>query len=857
MRNNNQAVEVELARVYYKKNRRRNQILIAAIAMANFLLYAAFSIADGKIRSDYLIDVRGMGTLATVSLENGSERQFKEMEKLSYLSDVGIKKVVMKGKYQKLWSGNLTYVDDNVYVKMLKPAVTNIHGSYPVNENEVMLPVRCFQQMGIDKPELGVEIPVELEGQNGEKEYYSFFVSGYYTDYIDSAVSVPELFVSKKFLEKQKIPLFPVDRIMATQKSLEDGKTVERRLYSDITMEYDAQQIFGENPMAVQSVEGVFGSISIAAGCGFIVVFCAFILIYNVVSISMGKDIQQYGLLKMIGTTNRQLRRIACRQNIWNIIRGNIIGGCAGVIIVGVFLRYTLQRLFMQGYGESDVSGFYPWYLILTIGLLSITTFFAESLALKRVMKWNAIESVRYVEADVSYRKRQIKAADNMTICKLAWRNVTRSKRRLWLSVVSVLLGAMVALGAVVIMQGTDLTNKLEQNPDFQLGILAGIFRYPEKIPSQINDDTQVLSQKTVETIINMNEIERETVNQTRGSYAVIDFGKDAALHLRKESIRGEKSEVALATIQVVDEEYISKIEKYVENYKLSVDVESWKTGNGCILLHHNELSQILEQKAKSVIGQSVHFYSLNAYADKDNMNAYEKGSLSCAGYLDMTDKYFPELQMTSIGNMVNYFIMTKEAFQKLGFSEKIFDVSFDVKDDYKIVLHQKLSQIVQQENVNSGEMDTFYLNANYLLLQAEENRIRTANIILGVLAAFIFVIGIMNFTNSIVADHNMRKTELAVMESVGLTKVQLRRMIFMEGFYYWTIIILGLISVGSMGIWILGKAISQKLLYFKFIYPWKTLLLLALILLFINLILAQIMYYRGQKQTLNFGQSF
>lgn len=841
MRNNNQAVEKELAEVYYKKNRRRNQILMIAIAMANFLLYATFSIADGKIRSDYLIDVRGMGTVATVSLENGSERQYKEMEKLSYLSDVGVKKVVMKGKYQKLWSGNLTYIDDTAYVKLLKPAVTNIHGSYPVKENEIMLPVRCFQQMGIDKPQLGMEISIELECQNGRTECYNFFVSGYYTDYIDSAVSIPELYVSKKFLEKQEIPLFPVDRIMAVQKSLEDGKTVESRLYSDLTMEYDAQQIFGENPMVMQSVEGVFGSISIAAGCGFIVIFCAFILIYNVASISMGKDIQQYGLLKMIGTTNMQLRRIAHRQSIWNLIRGNIIGGCVGVIIVGGFLRYTLQRLFMQGLGESDVSGFYPWYLILTIGVLSITTFFAEGLALKRVMKWNAIDSVRYVEADVSYRKKRIKATDDMTICRLAWRNVTRSKRRLWLSVVSVLLGATVALGAVVIMQGTDLTNKLEQNPDFQLGILAGIFRYPGKVPSQFNDDTQVLSQKTVETISNMDEIEQKTLDQTRGSYAVIDFGKDTALYPRKESIGDEKPEVAFATIQVVDEEYVSKIENYIETYQLGVDVESWKTGNGCILLHHNELSQILEQKAEAVTGQPIHFYSLNSYADKANMDDYEKGSLSCAGYLDMTDKYFPELQMTSIGSMVNYFIMSEEAFQKLGFSEKIFDISFDVKDDYKAVIYQKLSQIVQQENVNSGEMDTFYLNANYLLLQAEENRIRTANIILGVLSAFLFVIGIMNFTNALVADHNMRKTELAVMESIGLTKRQLRQMVFMEGFYYWFIIILGLVSIGSMSIWFLGKAISQKLLYFKFIYPWKMLLLLAFILLLINLILAQI----------------
>lgn len=69
--NNNQSVISELAKAYDRQNRRQNRILITAIAMAVFLMYAAFSIAWGKIHADYLIDVRGMGTLATVSLETG------------------------------------------------------------------------------------------------------------------------------------------------------------------------------------------------------------------------------------------------------------------------------------------------------------------------------------------------------------------------------------------------------------------------------------------------------------------------------------------------------------------------------------------------------------------------------------------------------------------------------------------------------------------------------------------------------------------------------------------------------------------------------------------------------------------
>lgn len=106
-RNNNQLAIKELAQAYYKENRRQNRVLIFAIAMSVFLLYAAFSIAYGKIRSDYLIDIRGMGTVATVSLENGSKTQYDQMRSLSYIIDTGIKKSVGSATFQKYWEGQL------------------------------------------------------------------------------------------------------------------------------------------------------------------------------------------------------------------------------------------------------------------------------------------------------------------------------------------------------------------------------------------------------------------------------------------------------------------------------------------------------------------------------------------------------------------------------------------------------------------------------------------------------------------------------------------------------------------------------------------------------------------------------
>ena len=778
-RNNNQLVIKELAQAYYKDNKRQNKVLIIAIAMSVLLLYSAFSIAYGKIRSDYLIDIRGMGTVATVSLENGSEAQYEQMKSLPYIIDTGIQKTVGSATFQDYWEGQLIYLDDSAYEKMMMPAYTDIIGSYPQKADEIMLSASSLQQMEIDHPVIGMEIELRTILSEGAEETDLFSLSGYYTDYVDFSVTEPEAYVSKAFLDQQEISAFPADKIMAVTGSLQDERGIETKLYSDLTMEYAAQQVFAENPMVKQSVEGVFGSVSIAVGCGIVVILCAFMLIFNVVSITMGKEIRQYGMLKVLGTTEQQLKRIVYYQNIWNILKGIGIGAVAGIVIVKLFLPTVLQKLFMQGLGESDVTGFYPVFMAGAGILMFVTSFFATGLALRQVIKWNAIDSIRYIETGNRTKKKQ-NLATRFLILEMAWRNITRSKKRLLISVGSLLIGCITALGAEVIMIGTDITNQIEQNPDFRIGILTGIFRFPEMVPDQINDDTPVLSSEMLDTIYKMEGINETTIKTAKGSYAVIDFLADKALQPRRQSLDDPEKTLAFATLQIVDKSYVTELERYVADNNLTVDMNRFASGEGCILLHHNEMSQELELRA-----------------------------------------------------------------------EKTFDISFDIEEsEDDAVINQKLVQLIQKENQKVGIMDTFYLEANYTLLESEQNRIDTANIILGGLSLVILVIGIMNYGNMLSAVLSVRRKEIAVMQSLGLTKSQLWRMIFYEGIGYWVILILATLIAGSPVIWLLGKAIKSKLLYFKFIYPWKLLFIISVVMFIICFMFSSATYLKNRNLT-------
>ena len=329
----------------------------------------------------------------------------------------------------------------------------------------------------------------------------------------------------------------------------------------------------------------------------------------------------------------------------------------------------------------------------------------------------------------------------------------------------------------------------------------------------------------------------------------MINFGADKALQPRKESLDSDVTDMSFATLQIADRSFIEQLERYVQEYNLPVDVKSLKDGTGTILLHHHELSQVLEEKAAKSRGLPIHFYSLEANQQKD-VEKYLKGQLNCAGYLDMTDEYFPDLQTTSLGNKINYFIVSQEAFSDLGFQEKYFDLSFDAKEQEEPFVHQKLMQIIQKENQSNESMDTLYLNANSDVLKERQEEIQAANLILGVLSFAIFFVGVMNYFNTILTSIIGRTREFAVMESIGLTRVQLWKMLFLEGIYYWLIITVAMATIGSALLWTLGILIKKKLFYFQFIYPWQAMLFMALLLLLVCVALSVFMYRKSKEQS-------
>ena len=120
-----------------------------------------------------------------------------------------------------------------------------------------------------------------------------------------------------------------------------------------------------------------------------------------------------------------------------------------------------------------------------------------------------------------------------------------------------------------------------------------------------------------------------------------------------------------------------------------------------------------------------------------------------------------------------------------------------------------------------------------------------------GVLSGVIAVVGTLNFLNAILTGMIARRREFAVLQSVGMTRRQLKRMLVYEGLLYTlAAIVISLILVVASEPF-MGKMIEKMFWFFRFQYTIGPVVLAALIFIVIGAGVPLVVYCVVGKQTI------
>ena len=774
--NNNTNVIRLLSEAIRKCNKSRNRILMGAVVLCILTLTFVFGTAYGKINAEYTKNIRMDGTTASTYIEEGTKQQYEKVCSLGYVKETGRRmkmgEATESGKKESICS--IQVLDQTAWEKMMKPAYTGVHGTYPKKQQEIMLPVKTLKKLGIDNPKRGMKIALDISISFFQTEKEEFKLSGWYSAYTeDNGRSKAIGYVSEKKLKDWGYDIKDGSDILICPSNDMEWKDTEEKLYEDVPMKDNSQQIIATDTAKNWAVKEVTGSYGMAAVEAVVIICGMFLLVYNVMQISMAGDIRQMALLHTIGTTKKQLRKIYIRQ----IMRTIVPGGIAGIGLSVVLLRYLIPQLlgrqYLNGYGGAEeLQIFRVEILLLAVVFTLLVILGASEQVIWQTVNRTCIEGMHYTEQKGSKKQQHGKAghadkgavlnkkkrSETQELCFMAWKNVTRYRQGFVITVSSLFLGIEMFLIVMVITDGSDYANIINQRPDF---LIAGEFsesaqkdgsgtEYQTQSPDQDPlrsegnnfellydndyDEFSPISKKVRKQLWNLDGVKKKESYITEGAYVLSVISRDGIRPLEEDTYLGNNVEYAeeisidyasgakmikgldADTVQIVSENEIKALETYVEENKLKVDMDSLKNGTGVMIIHDHKLSQKQEKQAEKAVGETVCLSPLknketcirwNSMTDKERDKEDEKikaetlsTEYTLSGYLDNQADGFPEIHQAWHGAEGDiYYLVSEKGFNRLSTKRKTFCMELNVeKKKEKKIMHE-IQKILSAEN--------------------------------------------------------------------------------------------------------------------------------------------------------------
>ncbi len=809
--NRNKRAVKKVEKGMMKANRTRNLFAVFAIILTTFMITTVFSLGINYMENMELMQVRTAGTGADVSLALPTAEQEQKINSLDYVKTIGrqymVGSVAEKNDEGRELSIVLQYYDTTEWEDHYQRAISDINGSYPAQEDAIMLSEDALEQLGIENPTLNMEIPLSYYDKNGHQERI-FTLSGWFHSYTGTGMG----FVSADYCKDAGYTLQGEGVLSLSLNKMPDDFW---RIQDDVQLN-DDQSFRGA--VSMSSSNG-----SVIAMVIFLVLFIigsGYLLIYNVLYISISKDTRFYGLMKTIGTTQAQIKAIVKRQALILACIGIPVGIASATAVSFGIVPLFLRQGFTEGKSAMDAEVFFhPSIYILSIIFSAITVWIACNAPAKKAAKISPIEALRY-ENFAPSKKKSRNSTNGGKLHVMALHNVFRDKKRAILVFLSLFMGITVILGVNGVAGSIKGENYIEEYYDYD-------FEYIDTQFTQYERDTKEIPQfdeRFVEQIENIDGIESVTVGKT--IWAGIDFDEtvlEEFMRMKYEDssymAKGRSYEQMTAKLREYANAgeygcYITTLvdydalEKYGQNHDTPIDIEAFRRGETAIVGMDDDqfapnarlVGKTLMLTADSTDGKATDFPIGGAFTFDDYSNTLSDG-------ID---------RRKDLEIVPNVIFVSEAGMERLSQEGIISGIGVDIKD------MSELERVDRELRSVNGTLTTSEWEFNSTVGQLEEfdQMFYSVNLLGNGAAILLIVLGLTNFVNVMLTGVMARKKEFAVMESIGTTKTQISRILTLEGGIYAIISTLLIMTLGNAFLLLVADAVPGIANYAKFEYP-------------------------------------
>lgn len=845
LQNNNQEIIKKLSKRSFKVNKIRNIISILAIILTTVLFTSLFTVGVSIMDSfnTYMMMQYGMSSHVQMQeVDKGQIDIIKSNESIDK-SSIGIVKNIDSAKNPEFSTQtvNLAVYDSQSIKNSINTEM--IEGSLPKSKEDIVMPIEVLDMLKLPHKigtEANIDIPVSKDGAyTGEKKTYKFKLSGYFTYKTATAMPLHDTYISDAFYNEYKKDNEVGHTCISF--NFKDDKNLEKQvedLVKDIrpySGKYSVNPAYLDNQVTNTS-EFIKNALPIIL-LVFIILTSGYLLIYNIFYISVVKDIKHYGLLKTIGTSPKQLRKLIINQANRLSLIAIPIGLFLGFIIGRILLPIAMEFTFASSLKSIDSNN--PAIFIGAIIFSYVTVRISCMKPAKLASSVSEVDATRYSDRDSNIKRKAKKGKSGSKIHKMALSNMFRNKKKALLVLMSMSLSCIIFLSVSTVISSINPKRAAD-------GMMVGDIeiQHGEAQNSKIYD--------------NIIPIDEEFIKDVKSLDGVKNIDKIYKDYLGRVAYEGILKEELLS--QSINEEHVKRF---------------WQ-GHDLV-----EIADMNKSVSLDIIGVSSGRV-IKEMIEKNMLDYYDEGNI-IEGRLDI-DKFNKggyiiirghENSKIKVGDKIKLKYLKGDTLEE-GYTENEFNVTaiigagenftMDVyvnEQDYKKIVPKAYIQNVVvdvDKNVDEVEKSIEKLNEKYnnpythifskrtYIEEAKETQAIIT--IIGMSGVFIIgLIGVLNFINTMVTNIISRNQEFAMLEAVGTTKNQLKKMLILEGIYYGVTITFINITLGSMAT-LLGFNII-KTRYSVYTYPIGALLICTLLVFLVSLIVPLMVYKSTSKESI------
>lgn len=641
-------------------------------------------------------------------------------------------------------------------------------GKLPQAENEIAVQKNMLEKLNVS-PEIGSKVTLEFYDRNVETFVVSGIIKGEGTNQF-------AVFFSKDYADNgsqlKDSPYEVYAKIYgATEMNEEDCKECMYLIGSDAGIErkYVSPSKAFLDTLSINSQQVLtYGLV------GAVILLACVLVIYGVFYLSVIGRIHQFGQLRTIGMTKKQMKKFVSKEGRLLFIKSAPIG-----ILIGIIVGY-----FILPEGFSIVNTLIiiacVFVIIYIITMISITK------PSKIASNVSPIEAIRYTPQDTMKNKANKKVCRNLSSIGLGIMNFAKNKKKATITMLSLGLGGILFITAATYMSSFDKADYSRQgyfkDAEFYIQYSESATELEENGTSGIQAKSP-MDDSFVQEIENIDGVEKVT--------EVKNFGISYDFPEHSEYNNDD-------FILPLNEEQIKNIDKYIETG--TADYDKLMTGNYILVADNGNVEEIYGWKFNIGDKITIHYFDGNKMAERE---VEVLGTLSHDFVLDNSS------------SLEGWFVMPeKPILNWLTYDSLNAQILISTDESKTEQVGAELEQIVAER----PELSLETLAESTEIHNAEADRVFGA---ISGLAIFIMMFSILSMMNTLITNIVTRKQELAMLESIGMSKSQIRKMLLGESLLLVIATVGVTLTIGTLcGYFLCNMLYNNGMYYMSFKFP-------------------------------------